>query len=776
MKHVQWLTFVLTAAGLMSVAAAPATAAAQIRPGALGHGATLLVDGRTITPAGRQTHLRELPLNAVLSPNGRDLLITDDGRRTHYLQVISTSTSQVQQSIPYPYPAGLFVGVAYNASGTEAFASGGSQGVIHRFAVASNGTLMPKKDIPVASGLLAGARLAGLASAYAGRLLFVATENPGGLAVIDTSKRKVVRLISLPGRPYGVLATPDSKTVYVSNWSSSSVWAIHTTTDTVTRRIAVGAHPTAMVLSRQGLLYVADSNADRVTVISTGDNSVVGRIDVRPFSGAPLSSSPEGVAVGPDGRYLYVANSGENAVVVFKLTNGGRSAIAMGRIPTAEYPTSVTLGAKGGRLFVTNGDGYGTKPNGNEPSNHYSNTIDGTLSTVVVPDLSHIAAYTTQVQKDNHTGRLRPFAVPATLEPIKHVILVVKQDQSYDQVLGDVKGADGDPALTKYPAKITPNLHALARDFGVFDNFYTDGQTSADAGNWLLSGNANDFDMKMWPQTYGHRERHGYFEGKSRMDLSPGGYLWDRAVQDHVTYRDYGAFTAGPNPDTQLIPEQDANSCAGPIAHSYVRARIPAGKVLCFAPTVPYSTVPNLAGHTDPRYRGFDLRYSDVDRVLEWEREFQGFVRNNNLPDLEILWLPDDHTSTAPGFLSQPSDVALNDEAAGMLVDAVSHSKYWQSTAIFMVQDDAQGSRDHVSAQRTYCLVISPYTWTAGLRVDSGFYNDASLLRTMESILHLQPMSQFDMTASAMWPAFGAVPRPKPFKALPMGIPITYNP
>jgi hypothetical protein len=198
--------------------------------------------------------------------------------------------------------------------------------------------------------------------------------------------------------------------------------------------------------------------------------------------------------------------------------------------------------------------------------------------------------------------------------------------------------------------------------------------------------------------------------------------------------------------------------------------------VLCFAATNPYSTLPNLVGHTDPRYRGFDMRYSDLDRILEWEREFQDFMKNNDLPSLEIISLPEDHTSTAPGFRSQPSDVALNDQAVGTLVDTVSHSKYWPSTVIFMTQDDAQGSRDHVSAQRTESFVISPYTRTTKLTVNSGLYDHASMLRTIESLLHLRPMSQFDLTASPMWSAFHAVLQPRPYKLLRMRIPITYNP
>ncbi len=777
------ITFVLLAAGLLSLTAAPVTGAAPsapmttgVRPGPLGPTSALLVDGRTVAPAGLQTPLEELPLNAVLSPDGRTLLITDDGRRDQYLQVISTATSQVQQSIKYPYPSGLFVGIAYNATGTEAYASGGEQGVIHTFDVAPDGTLSPRADIPATTSPTSQSLLAGLAPVNGGRLLYVAVQNPGGLAVVDTTTEKLIRIIPLAGRPYAVLAAPDSKSVYVSNWDTSTVSVVDTATGLVTHRVHVGAHPTAMVLSAQGILYVTDSDADEVSAISARTDKLVGRISVGPFSGAPLGSSPEGIAVDRACRYLYVANSGENAVVVLKLTDGGTSASTIGRIPTAEYPTSVTLGPTGGQLFITNGDGYGTGPNGDESPIHYSNTILGTMSTVTVPDLPNLTSYTAEVASNNNMQNAAPATVPAGLSAIKHVILVVKQDQSYDQVLGDLQGTDGDPALTKYPEQVTPNIHELAREFGVFDNYYTDGQTSADSDNLLLSADANDFDMKIWPETYGHRDQHGYYQGESAMDLSPNGYLWDLAARDGVTYRDYGTFTVDPDPSFTAVPAQDAGSCSGPVANRYAGLRIPPGDVACFAPTVPYTTLPNLAGHTDPRYRGFDMRYSDVDRMTEWQREFQGYILNSDLPALEIMWLPEDHTSTAPAFVTQPSDVALNDQAVGMLVDAVSHSVYWQNTAIFITQDDAQGSRDHVSAQRTQCLIISPFTRTGGLREDTGLYDHMSLLKTIEALLHLQPMSQFDLTASPMWSAFHPEALLQPYNSLPLEIPISYNP
>ena len=259
------------------------------------------------------------------------------------------------------------------------------------------------------------------------------------------------------------------------------------------------------------------------------------------------------------------------------------------------------------------------------------------------------------------------------------------------------------------------------------------------------------------------------------MDLSPGGYLWDWADRAGVQYRDYGEFYRRPVRDRQFLKTADAGLCPGPVARSYVGTPIPKGHVLCLPPSQIQPAVAGLLGHYDARYRGLDMRYSDLDRVAEWQREFTSFVRHSNLPALEMMWLPNDHTAADPTFLSPDSYVSQNDRAVGLLVAAVSHSKYWASTAIFITQDDPQGAKDHVNSQRTECLVVSPYTQTSHPVVNSGLYDNAAMLRTIELILGLKPMSQFDATARPMWQAFHSAPDLTPFNALPLGVPPRLN-
>jgi hypothetical protein len=330
--------------------------------------------------------------------------------------------------------------------------------------------------------------------------------------------------------------------------------------------------------------------------------------------------------------------------------------------------------------------------------------------------------------------------------------------------------------LTLFPRANTPNLHALAERFALLDNFYADAEVSADGHNWTDSADASDYNEKMWPQDYspGAGRNRGYdFEAGSTINLSPGGYLWDAAAKAGVSYRDYGEFYASTSPT--IITQTASAPCAGPVATSYVGRTIPSGNVLCFSPsTIVTATTPNLAGHVDPQFRGYDLRYSDDDRVSEWAREFHQFVISGTLPQLEILRLPNDHTAgTRPGFPTPQAFVAQNDAAVGRVVDIVSHSSVWASTAIFVTEDDAQNGPDHVDAHRTESLVISPYTSRSYPCVDHTLYDTAAMLRTIELILGLSPLSQYDANAMPMWRAFTSAPDPGPYSAPAESIPLT---
>jgi YVTN family beta-propeller protein len=768
------------------------------------NGLTLLVNSWSISPAGRQMALGDFPTNAVLSPDGNFLLVSNDGAGVQSLQVISTAGSRLLQTVPFYAPHTLFLGLAYSPDGKSAFASGGGEDVIHTFSVGSDGTLTSTGDIQIGTAK-DNPYPAGLSVSGDGKTLYVANNVANTVAIVDVASRAVTATVPVGNSPYATLVDPFNGMVYVSNWGDGTLSMIDPSTQAVVSTIAVGNHPSAMTLSPHGQLFVADSNSDAVSVVVDRE---VNRLSVGPVSVAPLSSSPQSLAVSPDGKELYVANAGDNALAVFSLDGTDRGQFFQGWIPTAWYPTSVVMSRDGNTLFATNGFGQGEGPNNTGlypdptrksfPGTHgvqgyndrycscsftqFTATMNvGTLSTIAVPSKGQLTDDTLQVVRNDHffdtslrdrsTGN--PIPVPGGASPIKHVIYIEKENRTYDQVFGDESIGNGDPSLTLFGKAITPNEHALAERFGLLDNFYADAQASQDGHNWVFSANASDYTEKIWPQVSPYspspgRNRRNDFEGKGLMPLSPGGYIWDAAAAAGITYRDYGDFFDKGDQGT-LMPVSQSNTCTGPVAHTYLGTSVPAGSVLCFQPqTVNAATTPNLVGHADLRFRRYDLNFREADRFAEWKREFDQFVANDNLPQLELVRLGNDHTNgTAPGSLAPQYMVAENDAAVGQVVDAVSHSKYWASTAIFITEDDAQNGPDHVDSHRTTSLVISPYTSQASPRVEHTHYDTASMLRTVELILGLKPLSKYDAMATPMWQMFGAMPDTAPYTALP---------
>jgi YVTN family beta-propeller protein len=786
-----------------------------------GRQGTRLINNWVVTPAGGQTNLWDLPLNSTLSPDGRHLLVVNSGAGIQSLQVVDTSNSAVIQTLHYVAPASVFVGVAYSPDGHHAYASGGGSDVVHTYSVASNASLVPAGDIRIGTGNQ-NPFPTGLSVSSDGMSVYVANNLSNTVSIINTAAMTVTRSIGVGSYPFTALVSEDNHRLYVSNWGDATVSAIDLPSGNVVATIEVGSHPSAMAFGPAGILFVADSNSDAISVVNTSTNHEMRRISVTPYHNAPPSTSPQGLAVSQDKRYLYVTNAGNNDVAVIQLNGIGGPETVLGRIPTAWYPTSVVIkneddkanggsGQDRGVLYVTNAKGLGAGPNdhGYYPNptrptvpfqdavdgyaDHYcqctfdqftGSMITGTLSTINVPSNGQLRQYTAQVERNNHEGDTsilerdpgNPIPLPGGSSPIQHVIYIIKENRTYDQVFGDEPLGDGDPSLTLFPQANTPNLHALAERFGILDNFYADAEVSADGHNWAMSSNASDYNEKMWPQDYspGAGRNRGYdFEGASGINLSPGGYLWDAAHQANISYRNYGEFiqfdanypyTAG-----HFIPESERHTCTGPVATSYVGLVITPGLVLCFQPMdINPDTTPNLVGHYDQRFRTYDLRFHEADRIEEWQEEFNDFVTHNNLPRFEILRLPNDHTSgLRAGFPSPQNYVSENDYAVGQVVDIVSHSSYWASTAIFVTEDDAQNGPDHVDAHRTTSLAISPYTSRPQPRVDHTLYDTAAMVRTIELILGLQPLSQYDAAADPMWRTFSAQADTTPYDVIP---------
>jgi YVTN family beta-propeller protein len=758
---------------LGGAAVAVGALAGDKHPGPQADGTAYTSYGWRVSPAGTQEPLGDRPYGSVLSPDGKRLLVSNNGVGDQSLMVVDTATGKTVQTLHYPAPQALFLGVAYTPDGKRAFASAGDNNLVRTYAVASDGTLTEGAPIKLAVDDGQGHALrpfpAGLAVSHDGAKLFVADDFDNTLSIVDLASGKETR-VPLSDKqcvigswgdtsngqdcefPYAVVLSADDKTAYVSDWGQSTIDVVDTTKASLTGNVEVGTHPSALALDPTGEhLYVADTDSDEVSVVSTTTATVEKTISLAPYREAPVGTNPNALALSSDGSRLYVANAGDNDVAV--VDTGPRGGV-LGLIPTGWYPTGVHVSSDGARLLVLNAKGLGAGPNpgGPVPTKDPSSGADQYIGSMIVGSLSlidlprkqaELKVMTKQVRINDGFGGDGPLVKiggdqhivplrPGGKSPIKHVIVMVNENRTYDQVLGDLQKGNGDPSLTLFGNDVTPNHHSFANRFTTLDNIYAVGEVSNDGWEWTAAGNANSFDQKTWPTSYGGRGSFYSGEGGT-LGAAPGrdpwhSYLWDSLDEAGISYRNYGWWATD-------------------------------------VPPVSVYNEPTLAAHTDPKFAGYNLGISDQDRFAEWKREFDGYVANGDLPTLEFIKFPRDHTcGTSPKCPTPQAMVADSDYAFGRLVDAVSHSKYWASTAIFQIEDDAQDGPDHVDAHRTVAHVISPYTQTG--KVDSTFYSSVSVLRTVELLLGLHPMTQFDAAATPMVKSFTDHPDMTPYSVI----------
>jgi YVTN family beta-propeller protein len=749
------------AAATLSTLAQPGPGA-PVWPGYKGNGITLLPNGWRIAPEGRHLTVGDLPMNVVPSPDGRFLAIATSGWSKPAISLFDTKTLQIVSRLEVEH---TWLGLVWDAGGKKIFASGSSDNVIHEFNVqnarlSAGGTITigpaerhPGGDVIENAGYVAGIALDG----DSGRLY--ATEMYGQrVRAIDLAQKKVVGTAELEAEPYTCVLSPDGKTLFVSIWGASKVVMLDAWTLAVTGEIAVGEHPNAMVLTRDGSrLFVACANTNAVYVVDVARKVSSEQIGVALGAEAPVGSTPNGLAISPDGRTLAIANADNNTVTIADVSRPGASSVE-GWIPVGWYPTGVLFDRDGSRLFVLDGKGLtgmanprGPQPGGGRVDGQYAGAMfQGAISTIPVPNAAALSRMTARVREltpYSDARRLAPAGAPGAspiprrvgeTSPIKYVFYVIRENRTYDQVLGDLPKGNGDPSLTLFGERVTPNAHALATTFAMFDNFYVDAEVSYDGHAFSTGAYATDFVEKMWPANYGRREGLYLSEGGYRMRnpfgniaAPPKGYIWDFAKRANVSYRSYGEFAERETPNSPMV-----------------------------------ATVPGLDGHVHPTFPPFDMAIPDVKRIEIFAQEFKEFVAKGTVPRLTIIRLPRDHTSgTSPGAVTPTSMVAENDLALGQLVDLISHSAIWKESAIFVLEDDAQNGPDHVDAHRSILLAISPFT-RRGV-VDSTLYTTSGVLRTMELILGLPPMSQYDAAATPMYNAFMTSPNIAPFTHLP---------
>ncbi len=633
--------------------------------------------------------------------------------------------------------------------------------------------------------------------------LWVCSSRGNAVVLVDLRAGAVRQSVPVGVAPYAVVAARADR-VYVSNWggdrpgaaepqatSSGTPVQIDPKTGVANRgsvsvlapeggrwgqvkRIGVGLHPAGMTLSPAGkFLYVANANSDTVSVIDTGADEVVETIDCRPAARLPFGSGANAVALAPGGGTLYVANGTNNCVAVVRLGRKAsgvagvpeRSAVA-GLIPTAWYPGALALSADGAKLFVANVKGVGalSQP---RPVAEGKNSHDllGSVSIVDVPDDRRLAEHTATVNANNRLAQslaglekprpeARPVPVPERHgEPsvFKHVVYVIKENRSYDQILGDLKEGNGDPELCLFGEAVTPNQHALARQFTLFDNFYCSGTLSATGHQWTDEAYVTDYLTK----AFGGFTRSYPVDGDDPLAFASSGFLWDNALARGKTFRNFGEFTKTTYP-------------AGTTwAAVYADYRDNTRKVkVAVRPNVAA-----MAPYTHPGYPGFPLVTPDVYRAQLFVEELKEFERKNDMPNLVFLFLPADHcVGATPGFPTPRAMLADNDLALGRVVEAVSKSRFWKETCFFVVEDDPQFGFDHVDGHRSVLQVISPYTRRG--YVDSRNYNQTGVVKTIELILGLPPMNQLDLSATPLRACFQETPDPRPFAAVPNRVPL----
>ncbi|MDX1909782.1 MAG: beta-propeller fold lactonase family protein [Bacteroidia bacterium] len=707
----------------------------------------LLPNGWHLTPAGEHTPLGDLPLNMVVSPRGTWVAITHNGVGEQSVMLFEAATGQ-RRGMAVLRKAWL--GLAFSEDEKTLYASGGNENLVWELAVVDTGlvlrdSLVMGKPLP-AQNIWTG----GVAVDQAGGRLFALGKEDSALYVFDLKARTVLKRIGLPAEPYTCLLSPDKARLYVSVWGARKVLVFDTPSLTQTGEIPTGSHPNDMVLTQDGTrLFVANANDNTVTVADTRTGKVQETLSAALYPGSLAGSTTNAVALSPDEKTLFIANADNNCLVLFDIHEVGQSR-PQGFIPTGWYPTAVSWA--GDRIWVTNGKGLSSKANPRGPSpysrheegedQYIGSLLKGALSRIEMPDPATLAGYAAltfentpyQVAQARTAAGEAGNAIPQSVgapSPIKYIFYIIKENRTYDQVLGDMPEGNGDPSLCLFPDSVTPNQHALSREFVLLDNFYVNAEVSADGHNWSTAAYANDYTEKTWPTSYGGRGGDYVYEGHREIAYPDAGFIWTQCKRAGLSYRSYGIFKW---------------------EDGIVR-------------------YPDLKGLVSVAFPPYNLEIADTTRVRIWKHEFDSLLAIGAMPRFQTIQLCRDHTAgEAPGLPTPAAMVADNDLAVGQLVAHISQSPIWKESAIFILEDDAQNGPDHVDAHRSIAFVVSPYT-KRGAKV-SELYTTCSMIRTMELILGLPPMNQHDAAALPMFACFQGTPDLTPYVVKPNRIPL----
>jgi YVTN family beta-propeller protein len=746
-------TLLISGAVLAAAAILVSQPAIRERVGFLPDGGFLLATGWKIKPVGTQIPVDTFPMASVITPDGKTLLVLNGGYNPPSISVIDIATAKELSRAKVPDG---WLGLAITKAGDRVYVGGGSKAAIYEFTLA-NRTLTPSRVFPIVAEKDRKKQdfIGDVQLSPDGRLLYAADLYRDSVVVVNPQSGLVISRIKTGRRPYRILFHKSGKSLYVSSWSDGSVGQYDAATGARMAVTPAGPHATDMVWrdgevedqpSIKARLFVSASNTNNVYVLGateTGELSRLETINLALHPRQPAGMTPEGLGLSADGNRLYVACADANAAAVVDIS-GGRSRV-LGFVPTGWYPTAA-FGLPDGRLGILNSRGLQSYANPKGPNpmkeperNQEGTRTDGyvgvlqtgTVQFVDSPDDAKLIALTQDVIANSpyRDEKLDDPGIPANSPvrpngPIKHVIYIVKENRTYDQVLGDMKQGNGDPSLVLFGENATPNLHKIAKDFVLLDNFYVNSDVSADGHNWATAAIAPDYVQKLWQNSYANRRSAGDYEGQEPANSPPAGYIWTSAAQAGISMRNYGYFA-----DNFKAGKPDGTQIEG--VHDAVLAKV-----------------------TNMKYRSWDLDYPDIERANAFIDDLHDFEKAGSMPQFLIMRMGNDHTSgTAPGKVAPLSAASDNDQGVGMLVEAVSKSRFWSETAIFVIEDDAQNGPDHVDSHRSPAWVISP--WVKRGTVNSTMYNQASVLRTMEIILGLHPMTVYDAGARPMFSVFG---------------------
>ncbi len=713
-----------------------------------------LPNGWSLTPVGKNINVGDLPLNLVISNNKKYIAITNNGQSTQTIDLIDLRSGKRLDSIII---AKSWYGLAFSKDDQFIYASGGHDNQVNKYQLIKN-------KLQLIDSFVLGKRwpnrigTAGLdIDETTHNKLFVVTKEDNSLYVFDLKTKKILNKVSLGFEAYTCKLSLDKKNLYISSWGGSKLQVYNIAQQKISAEIPVGSHPNEICLSKNGkLLFVANANDNSVSIINTSTNKVIETLNAALYPAAPSGSTSNGLALSEDQKTLYIANADNNCLAVFDISTPSKSK-SKGFIPVGWYPTNVKI--FGNNIYVTNGKGLSSLANPDGPNPAVKNQVvlghqgdstrprkiqyigglfHGTLSIIKEPAAAQLSIYsqavyhntpytkTKELLAEGEPGSPIPMKV-GDPSPIKHVFYVIKENRTYDQVLSDVAGGNGDTSLLLFGERITPNQHKLVKEFILLDNFYVDAEVSADGHNWSMGAYATDYLEKTWPSSYGGRGGTYGGEGERKIANNRDGFIWDHCARNKVSFRTYGEFVEEGGPTLDI-----------------------------------------LKGHAAP-YTPYNLKVRDTTRFYQWKRDFDSLVAANAVPQLTTLRFGNDHTEGMRAGCATPfAHAADNDLAVGMFIDYLSKSPVWKNSIVFILEDDAQNGPDHVDAHRSTAYVVGPYVKRRS--IDHTMYSTSGMLRTIELILGMPPMTQYDAAATPLWRCFTDKPDYTVFDHLPANV------